>query len=128
MARNTLSPGKPGGGAGSRVNREVGVKTGQSATRVNPGAVGQLGSAQGNKSMERPPSNYRGDPWSLGMGGGPLSTPLGNTVAVNTVCGVGGSRNLYGQSGVQAQHGPVNPGEARALARGFDSRGRVDKV
>jgi hypothetical protein len=77
----------------------------------------------GNRVMPNPASPlYQG---SLSWPGKP---PMGNDVAVNTVCGVGGSRNLYGKSGVQGQHGPVNPGEARAPARGFDDRGTVKKV
>ena len=44
--------------------------------------------------------------------GGPGSTKLGNEVALNVGGGgVGTGRVQYGQSGTQAQHGPVNPGK-----------------
>lgn len=53
--------------------------------------------------------NLRGavEPMYGGSFGGPGSTKLGNEVATATVCGVGGSRTLYGQAGTQSQHGPV---------------------
>jgi hypothetical protein len=37
----------------------------------------------------------------------PGQPEMGNTLAAATVCGVGGSRTLYGQAGTQSQHGPV---------------------
>jgi hypothetical protein len=43
--------------------------------------------------------------------------PLGNELSAKTVCGPGGSRNLYGQSGTQGVHGALNPGGAQTKTR-----------
>jgi hypothetical protein len=129
MAKNTLSKsGSAGGGFRSRQVREVGNRPGRVAERVNPGGVSQIGEALGNHSTEnRTVSNYRGDKMIAGQLVRPGQPRLGNEVAFTTQCGVGGSRNLYGQSGTQAQHGPV-AGEPKPAGRGFDSRSTITKV
>jgi hypothetical protein len=111
MARNTLSKGGPGGGAGSRVVRQVPVRTGQPARKVAPGAVSQFGSALGNKATDHP-QTLRGGVETLyrGIIPGPLNVPLGNQIAEQTVCKPGGSRAVQ-HCGSQGMHGNPNPGK-----------------
>jgi hypothetical protein len=129
MAKNTLSKsGSAGGGFRSRQVREVGNRPGKVAERINPGGAAQQGLAQGNHIMERrEATNYRGDKMIVGELSRPGQPRLGNEVAFTTKCGVGGSRNLYGQAGTQGQHGPV-AGEPKPVGRGFDSHSTITKV
>jgi hypothetical protein len=111
-----------------KVYHKVPYNTGRGSKAVNPGAVGQLGSRQGNHVMEDGKTSYTGEKWA----GGPSfqKTPFGNEVAVNTKCGPGGSRTVYGKSGMQGTHGAVNPGNAPSKSHdilsdfGPDYRGR----
>jgi hypothetical protein len=129
MKRNELTPGKPGGGAGSRVNREVAPRGGKVAEKINPGGVSQLGGAIGNHVTDGPRTtlNYRGDKMIAGDLVRPGQPRMGNEVAFTTQAGPGGSRNLYGQSGTNQQYGPV-AGQPWTPGRGFDSRSIVKKV
>jgi hypothetical protein len=104
-----------GGGSSSRVVREVGVRNGNRASVVNPRAVSQIGESLGNKSATgsdkkvNPVENmYQGRKPQ----GGPGGVPLGNEIATKGL-GVGGGRNLWGQSGSQKQWGPSAPGAGR---------------
>jgi hypothetical protein len=105
-----------GGGINSKVVVPVKQNLGQPRKGVTPGAVGQLGQAQGDHITNAPggSTNYRGEPWPDGRTG--ISVPLGNQVAERTVCGPGGSREVM-KSGQQGMHGPGNPGNPRANPR-----------
>jgi hypothetical protein len=99
---------RPGGGAASNKFINKPVRVGQRAERVHQGGAGQIGVAQGSHVMDRrKDSPYRGDPLrgALRPPGTPGSVRLGNELAAKTVCGPGGSRNLYGQSGTNQQYG-----------------------
>jgi hypothetical protein len=110
---------KPGGGLGSKVVREVGVRIGTSAWEMRPRGVSQIGSSLGNKATETGRTTgqsvepVKGRPLPAG-----LSVPLGNEIATKGL-GVGGGRNLWGQSGSQKQWGPSAPGAGRIA----DTRG-----
>jgi hypothetical protein len=98
---------KPGGGIGSNVNREVGVRVGRGAQEQRPRGVSQIGESIGNKSTETgkvkgiPSERIQGKYLPAG-----LSVPLGNEVAKNVGAGgVGTGRKLYGQSGSQQVYG-----------------------
>jgi hypothetical protein len=103
---------KAGGGLGSKVNREVGVRTGRGAQEMRPRGVSQIGESIGNKSTETgkvkgiPSEKIQGK--SLPAG---LSVPLGNAVSLNVgKGGVGTGRKNYGQSGSNQPYGSANPG------------------
>jgi hypothetical protein len=125
--RNQLSGrGGPAGGPSSKALTPK-VTTyfgGQPSQRVNPGGADQQGQQMSNHSTDsgRVLPNPA-TPMYGGSFGGPGSTKLGNEVALNVGGGgVGTGRVLYGQSGTQAQHGPVNPGKptpARDILREF---------
>jgi hypothetical protein len=103
---------RPGGGMGSRVVREVGVRNGAPASRVSPGGVSQIGSQLGNHSTGKG-KILRGavEPTYQGPMGGMGSVPLGNQVATNVGAGgPGKGRVLYGQSGTNQTYGAPNPG------------------
>jgi hypothetical protein len=113
---------KPGGGYGSAVNREVGVRNGARASVVNPRSVSQIGQSLGNKSATG--SDKKVNPietFYTGQKptGGPGGVPLGNEIAAKGL-GVGGGRNLWGQSGSQKTYGTSPAG----LPRICDTRGQ----
>jgi hypothetical protein len=105
-----MKSGKAGGGILSNKLKQVGVRTGQPAKVQRPMGVSQIGQSLGNhataqgKPLTRSVEPVRGAALPSG-----LSVKLGNQVAAETVCGPGGSRTVM-RSGVQGQHGPVNPG------------------
>ena len=112
----------PGGGIGSRVNKEVSVRYGQRAERISEKGVSQIGSSMGNhvtehrRTASKAVEKVRGE---LRAPGTPGSVPLGNQIAGNVgKGGPGVGRKLYGQSGSQCQT-PANPG----LGRIADTRG-----
>jgi hypothetical protein len=84
------------------------VRTGQGSFSARPAGVAQLGQSQGNHVTNKGTTSYTGER---------LHNPernfhpvkLGNELAASTVCGVGGSRTLYGQSGSQGQYGSGGP-------------------
>jgi hypothetical protein len=41
-----------GGGAGSRVTKEVGMRLGQPSMKYSPGGVSQIGESVGNRAMD----------------------------------------------------------------------------
>jgi hypothetical protein len=94
-----------GGGPGSRVVKEVGVRNGQPRHVVNSRGVSQIGSSLGNHI-----TNQRGNASkaveSVITSKVGISVPLGNEIAAQGL-GVGGGRRLYGQSGSQTQYGPA---------------------
>jgi hypothetical protein len=66
------------------------------------------------------PLSYRGEPLHSGRSFQPVK--FGNELATNVgKGGPGTGRTLYGQSGLQGQHGPV-AGSPRPQGRGFDER------
>jgi hypothetical protein len=115
-----MASNKKGGGLGSRVVREVGIRPGTPAREMRPKGVSQYGSSMGNhvtetgKKAKAAAEPVRGANLPPG-----LSVPLGNEIAARGL-GVGGGRTLYGKSGSQCVTGPVNPG----LGRIADTRGQ----
>ena len=111
---NQLSKGGAGGGLGSKaLGKPTQYFTGQPSQRVAPGGVDQLGKAMSNhvtgdmggRSTKFP---NPATPMIAGKMPGVGATKLGNEVALNVGGGgPGAGRTLYGQSGVQGQHGPV---------------------
>ena len=122
MAKNR-SGHRPGGGIASRVNVSPSVRTGSGSKSTRPAGVSQIGYMVGDHTTNRPGSSgYRGEK---------LHSPernfqpvkFGNELATNVgKGGPGAGRTLYGQSGLQGQHGPV-AGSPRPQGRGFDERG-----
>jgi hypothetical protein len=123
-----------GGGYGSKQHREVGYKTGSGSHSKNPAKVAQLGQRIGDHVMgsvtggDGGSTGYRGEPRSLTPSFQP--TQFGNELAVNTKCGPGGSRTIYGKSGTQGMQGRPDPGNAPSKSTdilsqfGPDYRGR----
>ena len=115
--------GRGGGGYGSRPHVETPVRTGSGSKSTRPAGVSQIGYQVGDHTTNRPGSSgYRGEK---------LHSPernfqpvkFGNELATNVgKGGPGAGRTLYGQSGLQGQHGPV-AGSPRPQGRGFDERG-----
>lgn len=106
---------KAGGGASSRVVREVGVRNGQRANEMRPRGVSQIGSSMGNHRTDasgkasRAVEAVKGRPLPAG-----LSVPLGNAVSLNVGAGGPGTgRKLYGQSGSNKQYGSSATGLPR---------------
>jgi hypothetical protein len=129
--RNQLSRGGPGGGAGSRaLGKPTTYFTGHPSDRVSTAGVSQVGSAMGNRAMDSG-GKVLPNPASSLMAGSftrPGQPELGNSKALDVGGGgPGKGRVLYGQSGTQAQHGPV-AGEPKPVGRGFDSRSTITKV
>jgi hypothetical protein len=93
------------------------VRTGSGSHSTRPAGTAQIGNAYGDHST------HRGD--STGYTGEKLHNPernfqpvkFGNELAAKTVCGPGGSRNLYGQAGSQGTHGQPASGNAPAKGR-----------
>jgi hypothetical protein len=107
------SNNKKGGGSGSRVVREVGVRNGTPAREMRPRGVSQYGSSMGNHVTETGKKSKAAAERVPGRTLPPgLSVPLGNEIAAKGL-GVGGGRTLYGKSGSQCVTGPVNPGGGR---------------
>jgi hypothetical protein len=105
---------KAGGGIRSKNVRRQPVRYGQSAQEKKVRGVSQIGQSMGNHATQsgriltRAVEPVRGGPIP-GVG----SIKLGNEVARNVGkggCGTG--RTLYGQSGTQGTHGPVNLGRS----------------
>ncbi len=97
---------QPAGGMGSRVVKEVPVRTGKSATGVRPAAISQIGSSIGNKVTEEVGGKipYRGEDWTDKK---PLSVPMGNTVALNVGKGGPGTGRTIMPCGSQTGVSPV---------------------
>jgi hypothetical protein len=111
MAKMTRSPNQ---GLSSNKLVHPGVRTGTGAKGVQPGYAAQLGMMKGNHSG-------RGDiPSKVVIGKDAIGKPAGNTVPFgNEIAGnvgkggPGAGRKIY-MTGVQGQHGPVNPGNRPA--------------
>jgi len=105
---------KPAGGIGSKNVTHKPVRTGAGARAVNKKYISQIGTSVGNHvqtSVEgggKTLHGVRADPYK-GRSFDPV--PFGNEL-VNNIGkgGPGAGRTLYGQSGLQGQHGSVNPG------------------
>jgi len=106
MTNNKLSKGRPGGGMGSRVVKNVGVRTGKPAMVKNPGHVAQYGSAQGNHITDRGSTGYRGDP--PGMRPASPNVKLGNQTALEAGQGPGAGRSVS-RCGSQQGVSPATP-------------------
>jgi hypothetical protein len=108
MAKNSLSKGGAGGRPSSKaLGKPTQYFVGQPSQRVAPGGADQLGQAMSNRATDsgkvlRNPAT----PMISGNLVRPGQPEMGNTLAVATVCGVGGSRTIV-PTGGQAQHGPV---------------------
>jgi hypothetical protein len=90
---------RSGGGITSNKLVNVGVRTGAAyKNRVSPGGVSEIGSAIGSKVKAGSLGNaYGGVSAAQRVMDGKVMhpTPLGNSVAVSTQCGPGGSRTVY---------------------------------
>ena len=105
--------GSGGGGYGSRQHVEKPVKTGTGSRSARPAGVAQIGIGQGDHITNKSDTGYRGEPLHNDRTFQPV--PFGNEVALNVKGGgPGAGRTLYGQSGLQGQHGQANPGNAPA--------------
>lgn len=109
---------KAGGGYGSNVNKNVGVRTGAPRHVVNPRGVSQIGSSLGNHATEHRQS-LKGAAESVITSKVGISQPLGNALAAATECKPGGSREVQ-RSGGQGTYGPVNPGQPNPGNAGKD--------
>ena len=105
MAKGNRS--NAGGGPASRVNVTKPVRTGAPARGIGPGHVAQLGTALGNRAMDRQ-TDYKGDPkfTAAPAGGG---AKLGNQTSLEAGQGAGAGRSVMPVGG-QGTHGPVDPG------------------
>ena len=106
---------KPAGGIGSKNVVAKPVRTGAGARAVNKDWPATVGLSRGNRVQGALEGGggavlkgVRADPYK---GASFKPAPLGNSL-VNNVGqgGPGKGRTLYGQSGMQGTHGPVNPG------------------
>ena len=103
-----------GGGIGMNKNVREGVKGGSRTTRpVNVAGLSQLGTSIGSKL--RGPERYttQNSAKTFFESAKQAATPMGNTVAAQTVCGVGGSRTVY-RTGTQQMHGAPVQGSTPA--------------
>ena len=101
---------KAGGGIGSAVNREVGVRTGRGAQEQRVRGVSQVGQSIGNKATDT--GKVKGVPSEVIQGKRlppGLSVPLGNETASRAGSGPGAGREVM-RSGTNCVHGPTNPG------------------
>jgi hypothetical protein len=108
MAANRNSGHRPGGGIASNKVVQKPVRTGQPARQYHQGGVSQFGESVGAHTTNKGETAYRGDKvrGAYRPPGTPGSVPLGNQLATNVgVGGPGKGRTLYGQSGLQGQHG-----------------------
>jgi hypothetical protein len=109
---NALSgSGGKGGGPGSRsLSNVTTYYGGRPSEKISPRGVSQFGSSIGNKATDSGGKNLRGgvEPVRGGAMGGMGSVPLGNTVAEQTICGVGGSRTVS-RCGSQQGVSPATP-------------------
>jgi hypothetical protein len=78
--------------------KKTSVRTGQQPKAKVVAGVAQYGQAQGNHVTEQGSTGYGG---VSSFGGTGFPTKHGNTVAVETVCGPGGSRTVH-KSGSQS--------------------------
>jgi hypothetical protein len=106
---------KPAGGIKSRNVVSKPVRTGPGAKAVNVKWPAQVGVSRGNRVQGGaeggmggvlPLSGIRADPYKS-----PSFNPVrqGNAIAAATVCGPGGSREVF-KTGTQQTYGSVNPG------------------
>lgn len=91
-----------GGGANSRVVRNVAIKSGAPTTRqINPGAVSQIGIKQGNhaenRTVQRPAQPI--------VAASRPQVPLGNAVALNVGKGGPGAGRVVHPCSSQGNHG-----------------------
>jgi hypothetical protein len=106
------SGNRKGGGLGSRVVREVGVRNGTPAREMRPRGVSQIGSSMGNHPTEGGRKATRAvEPVRGAALPSAINVPLGNEIAARGL-GVGGGRDVS-RSGSQCVHGPVNLGGGR---------------
>jgi len=111
-------------GIKSRNVREVGVRTGAGAKKINKAAVNQLGAHTGDHVTEkRGSTGYRGEDLVRGPGYN-VKPGYGNAVALNVGGGGPGVGYEVMKSGSQCRTGPANPGnpmpKAKPLFPGFE--------
>jgi hypothetical protein len=100
---------KPGGGSGSRVNREVGNRLSTGPREMNVRAVSQIGQSLGNKATDTA-GRTTGKAAEV-MRGRAMPAKFGNEVALNVGGGgPGAGRKNYGQSGTNTTYGTPAPG------------------
>jgi hypothetical protein len=105
------------GGIKSRVNVERPVRTGAPRERIRHSGVAQIGQRVGNHVTNQGATGYGGiNPFGAGQG---YRSELGNSLAVETQCGPGGSREVMrsgsqGMTGAPAKGNPPPAGNALA--------------
>src|SRR5713101_1831835 len=103
-----MSKAKSGGGANSKVVRQVGIKSGSANIKaISPAAAADIGIKKGNHASE-------GGGKTLQRPADPLikatpkdRVPMGNAVATNVGKGGPGAGRTVHRSGSQGQHGPA---------------------
>jgi hypothetical protein len=113
-----MSKAVTGGGANSRVNKQVPVRLGGPNKAIAPAWAAQVGGAYGDHAMEGDTPRTA----AVGKFAGPAlnPTPMGNKRAESCPKGPGGGRTVY-RSGYQSttpSPTPMPPG------RGFDERSK----
>src|SRR5215472_5827525 len=118
MATNR-SGHRPGGGIASKQHVSIPVRTGTGSRNARPAGVGQIGSAQGDHTTNRPGSSgYRGEKLNGPAERNFQPTKFGNEVALNVgKGGPGAGRTVY-EHGTQCQTGDV-AGQRRPAGRGI---------
>jgi hypothetical protein len=122
MAKQRTSGNVRGGGYGSRVVKEVGVRNGTPARGINPAAVAQLGGVYGDHSTDHSKVlPYRGEPYLVGKNPAGSAVPLGNQLATNVGKGGPGTGREVMRCGSQGQSGPTRTPNAtgRDILRDF---------
>ena len=98
-------------GIKSRNNREVSVRTGRGAVKINKAAVNQLGAHVGSHVTQTgKDTGYRGENLVRGRGYN-VAPGFGNAVALNVGGGGPGKGYEVMRSGSQGTQGPTNPGQ-----------------
>jgi hypothetical protein len=119
-----MAQARSGGGINSSVVKNVGIQGGSRTTQpVSPRGVSQLGYSPGSTLDRSGSFTTKSSALPVFEGNKQAATPMGNQVASQTVCGVGGSRTVM-RAGTQATHGPVAgpaPVQGRNIFREFPS-------
>ena len=109
----TSGPARSGGGATMNKNVRVPIRTGErTANKVSPGAVSQIGHAQGNHAMDKGTVKRPAEPLVTGKIAQPV--PLGNAKALDVGGGGVGTGRTVHKSGSQATHGTPVQGSTPA--------------
>jgi hypothetical protein len=99
---------KPAGGLGSRVVKDVGVRTGQPARGISPRGVSQIGASIGNHSTDQGTNlSYKGEKWFDGKTPAGGAVKLGNELATRVGKGGPGADRTVMRCGSQTGVSPT---------------------